>query len=207
MSVQCGSMNSSTTTLPRRADSCTVLPAWSVRVKPGACWCGSGVSSISLARLVGTLAGRPEGRGAAAPWWRTTTNAATATAMVTTTAIAPSTRRRPAGWPGPEPCWPGLSAGPPPADCWPGVALVVMRMLFLARPVERPARIPEHSGTGRRGSPAASQRRRSGRLAADEEHRRVVIERVADVTQHLRAQPVQDLVGVTGLADGAAAGE
>src|SRR5438046_2045821 len=107
MSVQCGSMNCSTTTLPRSADSVIVLPAWSVRVKPGARGCGNGVSSISLARLVDTLAGRPEGRGAAAFGLRTTMNTAAATATVTTTAIAPSTRMRPGGpdgRPGPEAC-------------------------------------------------------------------------------------------------------
>src|SRR5262245_40078416 len=179
MSVQCGSMNSSTTTLPRRADSVIVRPAWSVRVKPGAGLRGSGVSSISLARLLETLAGRPEGRGAAAPRWRTTTNAAAATATATTTAIAPSTRRRPSGPAGrPGSCWPGSPGAPPPADCWPGLALVVMRMLFLARPKGRPARIPSIAGPAAAGPG-------SGRLAEDEEHRRVVVERVADVTQHL----------------------
>jgi hypothetical protein len=50
-------------------------------------------------------------------------------------------------------------------------------------------------------------RARSGRLAADEEHGRVVVERVADVAQHLPAQRVQDPVGVTGFADGARLGE
>src|SRR5215468_1886273 len=190
MSVQCGSMNCSTTTLPRRADSAIVRPAWSVRVKPGACWRDSGVSSISLARLVGTLAGRPEGRGAAASGLgRVTMNAATATAAVTTTAIAPSTRMRPGG-----------PAAPPSADWWPGVALAVMRMLFLAGPVGRPARTPSIA------APAAAGPG-SGRLAADEQHRGVVIERVADVAQYLRAQHVQGLVGVTGLADGAGLGE
>src|SRR6266550_6180269 len=219
MSVQCGSMNCSTTTLPRRADSFIVLPAWSVRVKPGAWSCGSGVSSISLARLVETLAGMPEGRGAAAYGLRTMTNTAAITAMVATTAIAPNRMMRPGGRPGPGACRPGRPAAPPLSACWPGVALVVIRMLFLARPVGRPARIPsiaarsplvraERMGPGRL-LPGRSlrRRRRSGRLAADEEHRRVVIERVADVTQHLGAQRVQDLVGVTGLADGAALGE
>src|SRR6185437_8952013 len=191
------------TTLPRRSDSAIVRPAWSVRVKPGAWSCGSGVSSISLARLVETLAGMPEGRGRAAVRWRRTTNVAAATATMTTTAIAPSTRRRPpwlAGRPGPGSCWPGWPAAPPPADCWPGVAPVVMRMLFLARPVGRPARFPSIAAPAAAG-PA------SGRLAADEEHRRVVVERVADVAQHLRAQCVQDLVGGAGLADGAGLGE
>jgi hypothetical protein len=82
-------MNCSTTTLPRRAGSPIVLPAWSVRVKRGACWRGSGVSSISLARLVGMLAGMPEGRGLAVSCWRTMSNAVAATATVTTAAIMP----------------------------------------------------------------------------------------------------------------------
>src|SRR2546429_214706 len=109
MSVQWGSMNCSTTTLPRRADSGIVLPAWSVRAKPGA-----------------------GGDGPLAP------------------------------------------------RAW--------------RPLPPRVRDPAEAA-------------RSGGLAADEEHRRIVIERVADVTQHLRAQRVQDLVGVTRLADGAGLGE
>ena len=36
MSVQCGSMNSRTTTLPRSAESARVRPSWSVSVKPSA---------------------------------------------------------------------------------------------------------------------------------------------------------------------------
>src|SRR5215475_3489020 len=220
MSVQCGSMNSSTTTLPRRADSVIVRPVWSVRVKPGAGLRGSGVSSISLARLVGTLAGMPEGRGAAACGWRTMTNMAAAIAMVATTASAPSRMTRPGDPPGPGACWPGLSAAAPLVSCWPGVALVVMKSLFLARPVGTARSHPEHSGTvptcscrtdgGRAalGRPEPGAPARSGRLAADEEHRRVVVERVADVAPHLRAQHVQDPVGVVpGLADGAALGE
>src|SRR5438105_13529323 len=44
-------------------------------------------------------------------------------------------------------------------------------------------------------------------LAADQEHCRVIIERVADVAQHVGTQVVQDLVGVAGLAEGAGPGE
>ena len=62
MSVQCGSMNSSTTTLPRKADSGSTRPSWSVRVKPGAGRTGTGDSSIRLTWLSGMLAGIPDGR-------------------------------------------------------------------------------------------------------------------------------------------------
>src|SRR5262249_50781557 len=105
------------------------------RVKPGAWLCGSGVSSISLARLVETLAGMPDGRGAAAYGLRAGTNTAAATAMGATPAIAPNKKTPPGGPPPPGARWRGCPPAPPLASCWLGVALVVMKMLFLARPV------------------------------------------------------------------------
>ena len=51
-------MNPSTTTLPRKADSGSTRPSWSVRVKPGASWVGTGDSSMKLT----WLAGIPDGR-------------------------------------------------------------------------------------------------------------------------------------------------
>ena len=73
MSVQCGSMNWSTTTLPRRLDRLSVWPFWSVRVKPGARSAGIGLSTMRLARLVDTLAGMPDTRAccaASVAWFR-----------------------------------------------------------------------------------------------------------------------------------------
>src|SRR5262249_5113039 len=106
-----------------------------------------GVSSISLARPVGTPAGRPEGRGAAAYGLRTMTDMAATIAMGATAAVAPSRMTPPGGLPGPGACWAGVSAAPPLVSCWPGVALVVMKLLFLARPVGTARSHPEHSGT------------------------------------------------------------
>src|SRR6058998_3476386 len=111
---------------------------------------------------------------------------------------------------------PGLEAGgpcsfvaPPLAACWPSVAFVDMGMLFLARPVGRPAGIPSIAAgavRARTGQPGSGRLRLaqagSGWLAADQEHCRVIIERVADVAQHVGTQVVQDLVGVAGLAEG-----
>ena len=62
MPVQCGSINSRTTTLPRKADSGRTRPSWSVRVKPGASRSGTGDSSIKLTWLSVMLAGIPDGR-------------------------------------------------------------------------------------------------------------------------------------------------
>src|SRR5215467_14637011 len=63
MSVQCESMNVSTTVRPRKLARETGWPDWSVSVNPGAVTCGTGESCISLARDVLTLAGIPDGRG------------------------------------------------------------------------------------------------------------------------------------------------
>src|SRR5215470_3688946 len=63
MSVQCESMNVSTTVRPRKLASETVRPDWSVSVKPGAATCGTGESCMRLASDVLTLAGTPVGRG------------------------------------------------------------------------------------------------------------------------------------------------
>ncbi len=62
MSVQCESMNSSTTARPAKPDRETVRPAWSVRVNAGAGWDGTGDSCMSVASGVGTAAGTPGGR-------------------------------------------------------------------------------------------------------------------------------------------------
>jgi hypothetical protein len=75
MSVQCGSMNSSTTARPRKLASDSIRPSWSVRVKPGAGRAGTGDRPIRFASEVETLAGIPLGRIAASElWsrWRTT---------------------------------------------------------------------------------------------------------------------------------------
>src|SRR5438552_17896022 len=66
MSVQCGSMNSSTTTRPRRPASDMVRPAWSVSVNPGAARTGAGDNAIRSASEVETLAGSPDGLSTAA---------------------------------------------------------------------------------------------------------------------------------------------
>src|SRR5512140_3198851 len=147
----------------------------------------------------------PEFRGSAVFGLRTMTSAATATAAVRTMAVMPSAMMRQGSLPGPEDGWPGPPLAAPPAACWPGVALVVMAVFSLARPVGTARSHAEHSGMSRCWSPRSGAR--SGRRAADEEHGRVVIERVADVAQHGGAQRVQDLVGLAGLADGAAPGE
>src|SRR5579875_2438069 len=63
MSVQCGSMNSSTTTLPWKPDIDIVCPFWSVRVKSGAAVAGIGDSCIRLDSDVEMLAGSPLLRG------------------------------------------------------------------------------------------------------------------------------------------------
>src|SRR5258708_38944552 len=75
MSMQCGSMNSSTTTRPRKLASDLACPAWSVRVNSGAGRAGTGDKPIRLASEVGTLAGIPDGLGSdAESWcWRTRT--------------------------------------------------------------------------------------------------------------------------------------
>ncbi len=57
MSTQCGSMNSSTTARPRKLDSDSVRPSWSVSVNPGAGRAGTGDRPIRAAREVETLAG------------------------------------------------------------------------------------------------------------------------------------------------------
>src|SRR5258706_16158371 len=62
MSVQCESMNVRTTGRPRKLDSDTGRPNWSVSVKPGAAATGTGDSCIIPASLVLTLAGMPDGR-------------------------------------------------------------------------------------------------------------------------------------------------
>src|SRR6266568_1349184 len=62
MSVQCESMNVSTTVLPRKLASETRRPDWSVSVKPGAVTGGTGESCIMSASEVLTLAGIPVGR-------------------------------------------------------------------------------------------------------------------------------------------------
>jgi hypothetical protein len=62
MSMQCGSMNSSTTARPRKLVSDNVRPRWSVSVNPGAGRAGTGESPIRLASRVETLAGIPLGR-------------------------------------------------------------------------------------------------------------------------------------------------
>ena len=62
ISVQCGSMNSSTTARPRKLANLRTCPAWSVRVNPGAGVRGSGLRLIRSARRVEMIAGIPLGR-------------------------------------------------------------------------------------------------------------------------------------------------
>src|ERR1700730_14539805 len=75
MSVQCGSMNSSTTTRPRKLASDLACAAWSVSVNSGAGRIGTGDKPMRLTSEVGTLAGIPDGLGIdAESWcWRTRT--------------------------------------------------------------------------------------------------------------------------------------
>jgi len=95
MSVECGSMNSSTTTLPRRPDSGTVRPSWSVSVNPGAGRAGTGARPIRLMVRSGTLAGMPEGRWPAreSRWCQRTAMTPAADAAMSRTAAAAATVR------------------------------------------------------------------------------------------------------------------
>src|SRR2546421_6516547 len=69
--------------------------------------------------------------------------------------------------PGLEAGWPGSFVAPPPAACWPSVALVVMGMLFLARPLGRPARILSIAACAARARTGQPAHAGSGWLAAD----------------------------------------
>jgi hypothetical protein len=91
MSVQCGSMDSSTTTLPRKRDSGRARPFWSMSVNPGAGLAGTGDSPIRLMVPVGTLAGMPEGRWPATDsrWCQRTAMIAAADATMRTAATVP----------------------------------------------------------------------------------------------------------------------
>ena len=89
--VQWESMNSRTTTLPRKPDKESTRPSWSVSVKPGAGSVGTRESPSRLTVVTGIPASRcpPE---AATPWCRpaiTTAAAIAATADVTTRAALP----------------------------------------------------------------------------------------------------------------------
>src|SRR2546423_13698134 len=68
--------------------------------------------------------------------------------------------------PGLEAGWPGSFVAPPPAACWPSVALVVMGMLFLARPLGRPARILSIAACAARARTGQPAHARPGWLAA-----------------------------------------
>ena len=133
MSVQCGSMNCSTTTLPRRLSRDSEWPSWSVRVNPGAAVLDSGDSDIRLASGVDTVAGRPDTRGSCAgacAWLcRVMRYAGTATIAPSSTVATPHssasrTRLPPRGGGGPSadsarsgPAGPG-----PPGPGWLPVA-------------------------------------------------------------------------------------
>src|SRR6266536_6227056 len=125
MSVQCGSTNCSTTTLPRKAASGSVRPCWSVRVKPGACFAGTGESDMRLARCAEMPDGMPDGRRA----WpdagerpgrkiRYADPATAATSTTVTAAANTAVRSRPP----PGACWP-RARGP---DAAPGEASAVL---------------------------------------------------------------------------------
>src|SRR2546425_1200341 len=53
MSVQCGSMNSSTTARPRKLANLRTCPAWPVRVNPGAGRAGTGEGTAASGRPAG----------------------------------------------------------------------------------------------------------------------------------------------------------
>ena len=124
MSVQCGSMNSSTTTLPRSDDRDRVRPFWSVSVNPGAERAGTGDRPIRLICASLTLAGIPDGRATCGPP-RARMTAKTVTIAAPARITAARLAKNPAG----------------PAAPWlPMRCLPIRRLPMRCLPVRGPAR-------------------------------------------------------------------